>query len=141
MRANTLATEARNDYAERPYFGGRPEPGFMSGGFAVHRDSDPLEQSNHAIAAERYRAAGVDVQVDPFNHWAVGWVDYLTVPITPAAIRVLRELTDAYDAYPALDEDDWSQREWESNHPDGYCYTEGYDCCDRDEYGRIRSES
>lgn len=131
MRANTLATEARDDYQARPYYGGRPDPGFMSGGFAVHRDSDALEQSNHAIAEQTYREAGVAVEVNSFNHWAVGWIDFLTVPITTEAVRVLRELTERVDNYPVLDDDDFAEREWENDHPgDGRCYREDYIDCE-----------
>ena len=131
MQANQLATQARDDYQARPYHGPRPlERGCMSGGLAMTRDSDPLEESNFITALERYKAAGVEVEVDHFGHWAVGWIDYLTVEITRASVQVLEGIREALENYPILDDEDFSQREWDSDHPDGdeHCYSQS--CAD-----------
>jgi hypothetical protein len=128
MRQNTTATDARNVYQALPYYGG-PERGRMSGGFGQSRDSDPLEASNFAVAFKAYTDAGVDAQADSFNHWAVGWVEELTVPITRTAIVVLESLRDRVESYPVLDDEDFSQREWDENHPnDSECYSDDPDC-------------
>lgn len=123
MRVNETATRARDVYRALPYTGG-PDRGMMSGGFGVHRDSDPIERVNYRVAAAAYRAAGVEVREDSFGHWAVGWIDELTVPISVAAVAVLTDLRARIDAYPVLDDDALSAEEWEDDHPsDGRCYS------------------
>jgi hypothetical protein len=128
VQINALATEARNDYQARPYYGPRPiEPGAMSGGFAETRDSDALERSNFRQALAAFEAEGVEVSIDHFGHWAVGWIDYLTVPITTTSIRILADLAARIESYPVLNDEDFSELEWEDNHPgDGYCYDSEY---------------
>ena len=114
--------------ADLPYYRGRPDAGFMSGGFGISRDSDALERSNYAAAWSAYRRAGVNVRADGFNHWAVGWIDEMIVPISRAAVEVLAELRGRLESYPVLDDEDYSQREWDDNHPsDSECYA-GEDC-------------
>jgi hypothetical protein len=128
METNTLVTKARDEYQARPYNGGKPEYGFMSGGCAATRDADPLELSNHRTAAKWYQDAGVEVEFDHFGHWAVGWIDYLTVPISRAAVEVLERIDTALSQYPVLDDEDFSETEWEANHPDDddHCYDDNH---------------
>jgi hypothetical protein len=46
-----------------------------------------------------------------------GWVEYLTVPISPASVRVLAELRERIENYPVLDDEDFAQTEWDDDHP------------------------
>jgi hypothetical protein len=130
MQENSTATEARNVYRSLPYYGGREPSGFMSGGFGQHRDSNPLEVSNFEAARKVYADAGVEARADSFNHWAVGWVEELIVPITRASVATLEGLRERIESYPVLDDEDFSQREWDENHPgDGLCYDRDCDHC------------
>jgi len=87
--------------------------------FSQHRDSDIMEESNYAvIKSDLEERFPEDVSDERFNHWAVGWVDYLLVKmldeqgqVTPAGIATL-EWVDKLDDYPLADEDDYSEREW-----------------------------
>lgn len=124
MKVNTTATKARDTYRALPYHASEREHGRMSAGFGMHRDSDPLEESNYFTALKLYEAEGVEVREDRFNHWAVGWVDQLTVAITPASVRVLEELRERIENYPVLDDEDFSQREWDSDHEGEHCSSE-----------------
>jgi hypothetical protein len=130
VRVNTLATEARDVLDRLPYYSDArnvDRRGWMSGGFGQHRDSDALERSNFETARRIYTDAGVQTAADAFNHWAVGWVEELVVPITTASVRILEELRARIDSYPVLDDEDFSEREWQENHPgDGHCYSEDY---------------
>ncbi len=69
----------------------------------------------HAMLAT-LGAAGLTYEEHSWSHWACGHVDAVLVEPTPDAERVLSDLADQLDSYPALDEDDWSRREHE------YCY-------------------
>lgn len=90
------------------------------------RDSDAMARTNWNAARERLCvAAGVDsVAADDStapvydwraSHWACGWVEYLMVSKSaPAAvIAEAQAIADDLDSYPALDEDAWSNLEWE----------------------------
>lgn len=103
------------------------------------RDSDTLERANFDVAqAELERASlviGVDWDIERFNHWAVGWVDYLIVApdhetsiatdstddwdwdepglIVVSQARLLAERwLDRLADYPILDEEVFSAVEW-----------------------------
>lgn len=48
------------------------------------------------------------------SHWACGWIEYLMVrqDAPASAIAVAQSIADSLADYPALDEDDWSEREY-----------------------------
>ena len=73
------------------------------------RDSDHLTESNFAAALKTLGGESETVEIVRFGHWAVGWVEHLFVhPSRKAEVAAIEaQLED----YPALDEDDWSQRE------------------------------
>lgn len=49
-----------------------------------------------------------------FNHWGPGWFNIIIVkPDTPAA-EWAQEAENTLEDYPVLDDDDYSQREWEA---------------------------
>lgn len=119
-----------------------------------NRDSDALERSNFAVALERlagepYRDGAGDtmygdsVAVASLNHWAVGWVEWLTFDTGRADIVAAADaITASIANYPALDESDWSEREYAENHPEpGYCYADRVqDCHVTDDRHRITAE-
>jgi len=83
--------------------------------FGQHRDSDLLTQSNFDAAVKELRSvSGKSVQIMHVNHWAVGWYDHVMVRTTATkTMAKVLELCERLDNYPALDEDDWSNREYE----------------------------
>lgn len=88
---------------------------------SVNRDSDILEQSNYeTIKADLESHYGDEVAEERFNHWAVGWVDYLVVHmlndvgvVTPVG-RAALDWKYKLDDYPVADEEDFSRREYEA---------------------------
>lgn len=83
---------------------------------AVHRDSRCLERSNFRCFDKQLRAASEDgsVDIERFNHWAVGWVDYLIVnPASAETIKLAESIREKLDDYPVVDEQDFSELEME----------------------------
>lgn len=90
--------------------------------YTSNRDSGLLDQSN---AAEIEKALepfidGGDVIPQSHSHWGVGWVDGFVIrvfnqdgTITPA-FRVWCELQESLSDYPLLNEEDYSEREYEA---------------------------
>jgi hypothetical protein len=94
--------------------------------YTHNRDSDVLEQSNaNAIKREMEPFAegdDPDAVEEHHGHWAVGWVDGWAIrvygyskgrKIITKAFEKMYELQKRLLNYPALNEDDWSQREYE----------------------------
>ncbi len=91
--------------------------------YTSHRDSGLLDQSNAAAIAKAMQpftdGDDPDVVFESHNHWALGHIDGFS-------IRVFRngEITDAFSKYhelaerladyPVLDEEDYSQREFDA---------------------------
>jgi len=94
--------------------------------FAVNRDSDPLDRSNFAVAQTKLAALdphGDTYVVERFNHWLCGWTDNLLVMPESPAHQLANLLNAQIDDYPVLDDDHYSQLEWDTNHPsDRECY-------------------
>ena len=100
---------------------------------AQNRDSDALSRSNYRVAMARLLKAagqspeaigdwdGDDMDARPAvydwraGHWAVGWVEYLMVrsDAPQAVLGEAQAIADALEDYPALDEDAWSELEYE----------------------------
>jgi hypothetical protein len=91
-----------------------------------HRDSGPLDESNAAAIVARFTELfgpeGEDQgwEVTRCGHWAVGWVEHLSFRVrgedgaaTPQ-VRAWAELEWRMEAYPVLDDDDFSEREHEA---------------------------
>lgn len=107
--------------------------GYILGGFGIHRDSDPLDESNFYVAlrliAEACGLEATDVTylgrpwedgepctapvgIVRFRHWAVGWIEELVVRIDhAAAITAAIALLDRLENYPILDEDHYAELE------------------------------
>lgn len=89
------------------------------------RDSDALTESNWDTACTMFADAGhmvayateSDLSHVYFwraSHWACGWIEYLMVrqDAPASAIAVAQSIADSLADYPALDEDDWCEREY-----------------------------
>jgi hypothetical protein len=100
-----------------------PDPENWAIIYTHHRDSGLLDQSNAAAIAQVLApfadADDPDVVFESHAHWAVGHVDGFSIRvfksgnITPGFQRY-HELTISLADYPVLDEDDYSQREYEA---------------------------
>lgn len=100
----------------------------------TYRDADPLTESNFACIIDALAEAdpeGEAYAIDRWRHPFVGWVEYVFVDTRHAAVSAATDdLAARLSAYPCLDEEDYSAREWEANHPgDGECYAEDEDGC------------
>lgn len=106
------------------------------------RDSDALEESNFAEAWARFQIVPLERENagthEPFQanfgHWAVGWIEGIAIPLTPAYVQEALSILDDLEGYPVLNEEDYSEREFKMNHPDdddgggGDCYSDDDDC-------------
>ena len=104
---DTARAVARETGWQRP-------PGYGLGPVGRSRDSDILEVSNfETILAD---LTGIDdrVTVARFGHWAVGWVEEILCPLTPAIGERVAYWTGRLADYPVADEDDYSRREQEA---------------------------
>lgn len=109
---------------------------FVTWGLTVsmHRDSDLVDVSNfERIHEDMQRVFPADVYVTHAGHWAVGWIDQLTVRVLEPwadpdnytarditrAFRVITSVaTHLREQYPLYDESDYSQREYEQDQED-----------------------
>ncbi len=82
--------------------------------FGQTRDSACLTLANYETArAALCEFEGVEFPTE--NHWAVGWVQWIAVPLTNAkALKVAQELADRHEDYAVLDEDLFSTFESEA---------------------------
>jgi len=91
--------------------------------FSVNRDSELLERTNfEVISTDMQKRFPKSTDVIRFDHWGVGWVDYLIVrmlnrkgEVTKAGIAAL-EWQGALESYPVADEEEFSKREYEESH-------------------------
>lgn len=113
----------------------------------THRDADVLGESNWSVIEPAMQAA------DSFGHVSEhagvvqhtegsclnGWNESIVIRVDDAvALKEAMEFVDALQNYPVLDEDDYSGREYASNHPGGgECYVDN-DCeCSDGEHHRL----
>jgi hypothetical protein len=106
--------------------------------YTSHRDAGLLEQSNEQAINERLKrfAEGDDPDLvfESHSHWAVGHVDGFSVRVfnadgTTPAFQEFCQIKAELDAYPVLDESDYSKREYDAT-------VENF----RDELWRLRDE-
>lgn len=97
-----------------------------------HRDSDTLSVSNFEVAKEmleRVLSAQPDADPDDLrfecaSHWAVGYVETILVKATNIElVREAASIRKALDNYPVLDDEDFSEREWEERQETISLYT------------------
>ena len=139
----SMAHEAAGNWRKFDSFGWYEQP-VDAGNWCIvytsNRDSTLLDQSNAAAIDKRLQeyleADEPDIRSESHGHWLVGHVDGY-------AIRVYRadgSITDAFrewcnikaemDNYPVLDDDDYSQREYDAaleNIQDGLYQVDGID--------------
>ncbi len=79
------------------------------------RDSRPLDESNFATALDMLGGEdGEDVQVHRFGHWGPGWFEIVLInPLRDDLVKVGEEIEASLADYPALNDEDFSNREWE----------------------------
>jgi hypothetical protein len=106
------------------YFGHNPVGDYVIA--TRHRDSSILADSNFELTEKRIDEALGENTHDQddeaycysftTNHWAVGWIQYLILRAdAPAAgIDEARKIKRKLEDYPILDEDDYSNREYEA---------------------------
>jgi hypothetical protein len=91
--------------------------------YTHNRDSGLLEESNaeaiHEAMMPFLDRKPCDVMEEHHNHWAVGWVDGYAIRVfrrgrITKAFRTWHDLQSRLADYPILDEDDYSQREYET---------------------------
>jgi len=81
------------------------------------RDSGPYARSNFATAEAMLSAVdadGNDHERHCFSHWGPGWFQILIVRPGSAAAVVASDIAARLAGYPLLDEDDASEREFDS---------------------------
>lgn len=92
--------------------------------YTHNRDSGLLDQSNAKVIAKAMapytEGDDPDVVNESHSHWAVGHVDGFSIRVFDSngeiteAFRKYHELVEAMDAYPILDESDYSELELEA---------------------------
>lgn len=85
-----------------------------------NRDSDLLTNHNFETALARLEKVAhvIDsestVQIVSENHWACGWIEWIAIHKDDAqALALANEIADHLDTYPVLDEDRYSEREFQ----------------------------
>ncbi|APU89149.1 conserved hypothetical protein [Virus Rctr71] len=96
-----------------------PEHWFIT--YTHHRDSGLLDESNALVidkALEPFE--GTDTIQEHHTHWAVGWVDGWAIRVynndgtITEAFKAYADPAYALSQYPILDEEDFSQREYDA---------------------------
>ena len=91
--------------------------------YTSHRDSGLLDQSNAAAIAKEMtpftEGDDPDVVFESHNHWAVGHIDGFSIRVfrngeITDAFAKYHELAERLADYPILDEEDYSQREFDA---------------------------
>lgn len=80
----------------------------------LNRDSGELEQSNFAVAIKMLGGESDQVQIHRFGHWACGWFEIIIVDPDSDKVSILTDMENSLSDYPVLDEEDYSQREYDS---------------------------
>lgn len=76
------------------------------------RDSDPLTESNFKAFLKALGGESDTVQVCRFGHWACGWFEIVILdPADKLRVAEAEAMADALEAYPVLDDEDFSERE------------------------------
>jgi hypothetical protein len=80
------------------------------------RDTGPLEESNFESALEILGGERTNiVEVHRFGHWGPGWFEIIIVnPRAGKTMKKALSIEASLEDYPILDEEDWSEREWEA---------------------------
>ena len=83
-------------------------------GLSRHRDSDTLTESNFITFLQRLGGESKTVFIVRESHWAVGWIEWIAIhKDDKEALGLAEVMFDDINDYPVLDDDDFSQREWD----------------------------
>ena len=93
-------------------------PNHYSAGIGQNRDSSALDRSNFAAMLTALGGESDIVTVVRESHWAVGWVEWIAIEAdgsaeSDTALQIADELAASLEDYPVLDENAWSELEWE----------------------------
>ena len=77
------------------------------------RDSDLLTESNFETAVQMLGGENENVEIHRFGHWACGWWESLAVKANTQQAKIAEKIEEKLEAYPILDEDDFSEKEHE----------------------------
>ena len=78
------------------------------------RDSGNLEESNFCAALALLGGESNDVVIERTGHWAVGWVEHISInPCNADKVAIAENIMEKLADYPILDEEDYSNREFE----------------------------
>lgn len=97
------------------------------------RDSDVLTESNWKTALKVLGGESETVEIFRFGHWACGWWEALCVVENTPSHKHAITLHKRIEAYPILDENDFSERETEEANR---VWKDCYDAKDRIKYIR-----
>ncbi len=108
-------------------YAGASWPEYYSSGVGQSRDSDCGEASNFDAMLKLLGGESDTVVVVRERHWAVGWVEWIAIyHLDSKALQVADEAAARLEDYPILDEDDYSQREYdECERVWSDCFNEG----------------
>lgn len=96
------------------YYFGAEWPEYYSAGVGQHRDSDCAEQSNFSAMLEMLGGESDTVQVVRESHFLVGWVEWIAIhQDDEKSLRIADDALGRLEDYPILDEEDYSNREYE----------------------------
>lgn len=91
----------------------------------MYRDAEIMTQSNFHVAHKMLQEIHAkqenqqaydedDLTIAAASHWAVGWVETILVRATNIElVREAAQICKAIEDYPVLDDEDFSEREWE----------------------------
>jgi len=74
-----------------------------------------LERSNWEVLLKRLKKnspEGRGWSIEGFNHWACGYYDMIIAKPKTKAWKIVEEVSKKLYDYPVLDENDWSEREF-----------------------------
>ena len=103
--------------------------------YEMTRDADCLGRSNMRSFIKLLGGKGTEgakgtqdisehVAIEEARHWACGWIQRLIVdPSAADLVAIVQEANKKLEGYPVVDEDDWSELEWNE-----YCEFFERDC-------------
>lgn len=99
--------------------------------YSQHRDSDSIERSNYRCIFQDLKKR-YPLQVEDFraSHWAVGWMEHITVQMltkkrkVTAAGKAIIDILNDLDSYCIYNEEDHSELEYTEAHE--YIESEGF---------------
>lgn len=82
------------------------------------RDSSVLEESNWKSANQMFEECkdSDDYASLSFGHWACGWFEIIVVKPDSEAQKIAEDICKRLEDYPVLDEDQFSEMEWDVHH-------------------------